>query len=528
MTSPEKKHQAKIIESMQRPDFYSDPVRSVTLRETHISMVFLTGDVVYKVKKAVDMGFLDFTTLENRRQYCNQEVQLNRRLTSDVYLDVVAITLENGRYRLQGPGEAVEYAVKMRQLPRRATMAALLREDSLENHRIDLLADVLSRFYRQARTGSQISAYGTRDIVRKNCEENFDQLAEFAANTISKRMFIFIRSATRSFLNRRKQLFQRRVENGKIRDGHGDLRAGHIYFTEDGVQIIDCIEFNERLRCNDMASDLAFLAMDLDFEGFSGVARDLLKAFVRHSGDEDGYLLMDFYKCYRALVRVKVNCLRLQQKNLVEDRRAELLKDTRRYMDLACEYAAQFARPAIWVVCGMVATGKSTIARELAARFNVRRLSSDLIRKELFDDPAADRLAVGEGIYSREADSITYGKLMRLAQKEIEKENSVIVDATFSRQHNRQAMLRLAEDLDANIIFLECFCSEAIIKERLKNRETLPSVSDARRQHFEKLKALYEPLDDIPQAIRITIDTQNALDATIREILSRADLPTPG
>jgi len=213
---------------MHTPDFYPHPVRSITLRETHISMVFLTGDFVYKIKKPVDMDFLDFTTLEKRRHFCSEEVRLNRRLSSDVYLDVAAITYRQNRYYLNGPGPAVEYAVKMRQLPHQTTMVRLLRKGKLDSSSIDLLARILSQFHNRAKITGQNDAYGALKTVRENCEENFIQLEEFAGNTISMPMFLFIRSVNRSFLKRRRTLFKRRIEHRKIREGHGDLRAGHI------------------------------------------------------------------------------------------------------------------------------------------------------------------------------------------------------------------------------------------------------------------------------------------------------------
>ena len=522
------KHQSRIIEFMHRPDFYPHPVRSVTLRETHISMVFLTGDYVYKIKKPVDMGFLDFTTLEKRRQYCRRELELNRRLSRHVYLAVVPVTFKQNRYYLDGPGRPVEYAVKMRQLPHKATMVNLLRAGKLDSNRVELLARVLSQFYNQSETGDRIDACGNHEAIEKNCEENFGQLREFVGNTFSPKMLLFIRSATRSYLTRRKALFRKRVDSGRIRDCHGDLRSGHIYFVEDGIQIIDCIEFNDHFRYNDVASDLAFLAMDLDFEGFSAVARVLLKAYVHYANDEDIYVMMNFYKCYRALVRVKVNCLRLRQNDLVEEQRTKLLEKTHRYMDLAYRYAEQFTRPTIWVVCGMPASGKSTISKKLADKLDARILSSDLIRKALFKGQAQKKLAFEEGLYSREATSITYGKLLLLAQEEIEKENSVILDATFSRKNQRRQALRLAEATDANIVFLECLCSEKVIKDRLKKRNTEPTLSDARPEHFENLKAVFEPLNDLSQSIHLTVDTQKSADDSIRDILARQDLPIPG
>jgi hypothetical protein len=334
MAAQEDNHQAKIVKLMQKSDFYPHRVQSVTLLETHISTVFLTGDIVYKVKKPVDLDFLDFTTLDKRRHFCDKEVELNRRLTHDVYLDVVAITHKNDRFHLQGPGKPVEYAVKMRQLPDNASMVRRLSNNRLDTSAVDLLTRILSQFYRKARTDPDVNAIGSWPTVRKNCEENFTQTEEFAGDVIDRRKYQIIRAASRSFLQRRKALFDLRVEENKIREGHGDLRTGHVYFAEDGIQIIDCIESNYRFRCSDIASDLAFLAMDLDFEGYPHIAHMLLKAYIHHTGDRDVMILMDFYKCYRAFVRTKVNCFRLKQGELAEKEELRLRQQAMQYLEL--------------------------------------------------------------------------------------------------------------------------------------------------------------------------------------------------
>jgi aminoglycoside phosphotransferase family enzyme/predicted kinase len=526
MAARENQHQSKIIKLMQTPHFYPHPVQSVTLRETHISIVFLTGDVVYKIKKPVDMDFLDFTNLESRLYFCEKEVELNRRLTRDVYLDVVAITLENDRYHLQGGGRPVEYAVKMRQLPDEAMMLKRLLNDKLNPTAIDSLARILSLFYRGARTDPDISALGSWHIVRRNCEENFTQTEEFAGSLIDRRMYQIIRSATRSFLQRRRALFDLRVNEGRIRDCHGDLRTDHIYYTEDGIQIIDCIEFNQQFRCSDIASDLAFLAMDLDFKEYPNTARTLLKAYIDHSGDRDVMMLMDFYKCYRAFVRAKVNCLRLKQKGLDNRDRGQLLGAVRRFVDIAYQYARQFSRPTLWVVCGMIASGKSTVAKALAEALQCRVLRSDLVRKQLFERRALDfkEVAFGEDIYSKEATSLTYGKLLLQAQKEIERGNSIILDATFSRRQQRREVLRLAADMDANTIFVECRCRLEIIKQRLTERDALTQVSDARLDHLDAFKSWYEALDEISNEIFVSVDTERPLNENVAKILSRVDM----
>jgi aminoglycoside phosphotransferase family enzyme/predicted kinase len=518
----EVQRQSKIFRAMERPAFYPHPVAAIRQRETHISKVFLTGSYVYKIKKPVNLEFLDFTTLEKRLHFCHQEVILNRRLTHNVYLDVVPITLKDGQYYLAGPGSPVEYAVKMRQLPEDRSMVRLLQRGKIDKEALEELSCILARFYGQAPTSGYINAFGSWETIGTNCEENFRQTEMFVETILDERMFQIVRAATRSFLRRWQDLFEHRIEREKIRDCHGDLRAGHVYFADE-IQILDCIEFNERFRYGDIASDLAFLAMDLDYEGYSQIAQDLLKTYVRYTKDQDVFVLLDFYKCYRAFVRVKVNCFGLQKGNLGKQETSRLLRQTDQYMDLAYRYAVQFTRPTLWVVCGMPASGKSTIAKELTKTLGVKVFRSDVIRKELFGLQPDEEVDVPfeEGVYSTGASSLTYGKLLLLAQDEIEKGYSVILDATYSSRHQRSEVLRLAKDMDANLMFVECICPEAILKERLMSREATSSVSDARLRHLEQIKARFEPLDEVRDKMHIDVDTERPLEESMEHILSR-------
>jgi aminoglycoside phosphotransferase family enzyme/predicted kinase len=513
--------QAEIFQAMEKPEFYPHPVTRIKIRETHISMVFLTGAYVYKIKKAINLEFLDYTSLSKRKFYCLQETALNRRLSDDVYLGVVAITRKNGCYFLNGPGDVVEYAVKMRQLPEQRSLVRLLRRAKIDQKAISQIALKLSKFYEHAPIGGKTSAYGTWETIRTNCEENSRQSEPFAGTVIDDRMFRVVRAATCSFLNRRKVLFEQRVNRGKIRDCHGDLRSGHIYLT-DGIQIIDCIEFNERYRYSDITSDLAFLAMDLDYEGFPNAAQHLLDCYVRYADDPDVFVLIDFYKCYRALVRAKVNCLRLANGALGQPQKKRLLKETDRYLNLAYKYAILFTRPTMWVICGMVACGKSTIAKKLSEITNIGVLHSDLIRKDLFGMKSEDVMDVPfeVGIYSKGASSLAYGKLLLLAQEKIEKGSSVILDATFSKRRQRREALRLAEDMDANIVFIECIAPVRVIEARLLKREDDACVSDARLHHVKQLMSQFEPFQDIADQTHIRIDTQKPVKENMTKILS--------
>jgi predicted kinase len=321
-------------------------------------------------------------------------------------------------------------------------------------------------------------------------------------------------------------LFERRILEGNIRDCHGDLRTGHIYFTDDGIQIIDCIEFNNRFRYGDIASDLAFLAMDIDFLEFSQTAHSLIKAYACYSDDPDIFTLLDFYKCYRAMVRLKVNCFRLQQNDLNPRKRMMLLKSTRRYLKLAYQYAENFVRPTLWIVFGMIATGKSTLAQEISERLDIKLFRSDVIRKELFTHETArwNTIPFKEGIYSKHATSLVYGKLFLLAQEEIDRGNSVILDATFSSKDHRSEAFRMTENMDVNIVFVECKCRDTTILKRLEKRQTETSVSDARPKLFKNFKNDYEAPNEIRPEFYIAVDTEESTGHIMENVFSYIDL----
>lgn len=529
--TPESHHQSpsqpEYVSAMREGSFYPHSVQTIILRETHISRVFLTGPLVYKVKKPIEMGFLDFTTLKKRGYYCHREVELNQRLTSGVYEGVTAITREENGLQLDGPGPAEEYAVRMKQLDPEHSLTQML-PNKIDDTAVNRLARKLARFYERAAAGHEIDHFGTKEAIAGNCRENFQQLRQAGREEITRRYLQIIEAATRDFLEKNQDLLEKRISNGRIRDGHGDLRTDHVYFTEDEIQIIDCIEFNDRFRYSDVACDLAFLAMDLDFQGCHRLAGSLMTAFSEHSGDRRIFSLLDFYKCYRAMVRVKVSYLRLRQEGLATGEKTKLTEQMNRYLGLAYRSAVQFSRPMIWVVCGQAATGKSTLAKALADALNIEVIRSDVVRKELFpeaDSRAAENRPFQEGIYSRNATALTYGQLLLRAQEKIEKGDSVILDATFSSRENRREVLRLAEETGALAIFVECACDLQTIKNRLLRRSEKESVSDARIQHLEDLKATYEEPTELSEQCLIRIDSGKPLDKNLSDIFMYTATP---
>jgi hypothetical protein len=512
----------RICNAFWEPAFYPHPVLHIRRIDTHISAVFLTGPRVYKLKKAVDFGFLNFSRLEDRRRFCFQEVRLNQRLSTGVYLGVAAVRMdESGRLSLDGPGRDVEYAVCMRQLDPQDSLEARLSSGRIPSGAMEALGHRLASFYRNAQRSREIDRFGTPEIISYNVEENFAQTERFAGTWLDRERWEFIRTVARHFLSHHTRLFLERIARERICDGHGDLRPDHIYFAET-LQIIDCIEFNDRFRYGDTAADLAFLHMDLDLAGAAHWSRRTLAAYVREAGDPGLYRLLDFYACYRAMVRVKVCCLRADQ--MGETERASLIESARRYLQQAYRHAVHFATPTLWICCGLPASGKSKLARSLASLLEIDALHSDRVRRELLDstEPSASAAAFGEGLYRPEKKERVYARILSLAHERLRSGRSVILDATFSTAKWRREALRLAEDMDCSVVFLECRCSTAVLEDRLRARETKKTDSDARFHHLPGFLETYEPTDELPESVLCRIDTEGPHSETVLQAMNAA------
>jgi len=314
---------------------YPESTDRIELVQTHISLVFLTDNHVYKIKKPVNFGFLDFSTVEKRKYYCEREMELNRRLAPDIYLAVLPVTVDNGDVVIGGKGRIIEYAVKMRRLPMEYLMIRLLRDNQLSSEMVERVARRIALFHAEAEGSSQIDKFGSTEIIRNNTDENFAQTQKYVGKSITKSQYDVIRAFTEDYLNNRSDLFQKRVAEGKIKDCHGDLHLEHVCITEP-IRIFDCIEFNDRFRYSDTAADIGFLAMDLDFHGRRDLSETLMEAYVKFSGDNGVLDIVDFYKVYRAYVRGKVISFQIDSPDPTS--RGETLRAAQKYFSLATSY----------------------------------------------------------------------------------------------------------------------------------------------------------------------------------------------
>lgn len=491
-----------LIESLLDPASYPGTAGSVELIQTHISYILLTPEFAYKIKKPVDFGFLDFTTLEKRLFFCEEEVRLNKRLAPGVYLGVAAVVKKDGGFEMEGAGKPVEYAVKMRRLPEESLLEYSLLSGEISNSTITRIASAIAAFHGTAATDERISSFGSPALIKKNTDENFAQTVAFAGRAISKGLFERVREYTGDFLKRNGELFIRRVNEGFIRDCHGDIHSGHISIS-DGINIFDCIEFNERFRFSDTVADAAFLSMDLDFHNRADLARLFESSYFAATGDTEGRALLDFYKCYRAYVRGKVEAFKSAEPEVAAGERSDALLAARRHFHLSGLYSSGGWRPTLAVVCGLSGTGKSTVAALIAEKASFVRLSSDAVRKELAGVKPSEhrREGWGRGIYSEEFTERTYGELVRRASSLLKEGRSVVLDATFSKRRFIDAARSASAWRRAEFHIIECAASDGTVKKHLLERkageeESAEAVSDADWGIYLKQKAAFEPIEE--------------------------------
>ena len=338
-------NQEEIVKALLRPEAYDEKVKKIRALQTHISYVFLTGKYAYKIKKPVNFGFLDFSTLEKRKQFCELEVQLNSRLSPHVYLGTVPVIAEGGRLRFGsihdgnrgGDGDTVDWAVVMNKIPMEKSMKKLAEQNKLTRDIIDSVAWKIAEFHKSAETSPEIEKYGSIAVVKKNTDENFEQTEKYIGVTISEDTYYRLFDYTEDFYRNNADIFQGRIQSKKIRDCHGDLHMEHICITEP-ITIFDCIEFNYRFRYSDTAADIAFLAMDMDFHGLKSLSEYLIERYMEYSGDHGLRDILDFYKIYRAYVRGKVISFRLDDPHIPEHEKEWAKKEANSYFKLAESY----------------------------------------------------------------------------------------------------------------------------------------------------------------------------------------------
>ena len=445
------------------------------LIQTHISWVLLGEDLVYKIKKPVDFGFLDYTTLERRRSFCEKEIKLNRRLAEDIYLGVSKVTEKKGDISIDGDGKVIDYAVRMKRMPQDRMMDVLIENDEIDESHIVALAKKIAEFHLKAETNDYIASFGSVEINKFNTDENFEQTKDGVGEFLTEYQYKSIKDFTNRFYKEKATLFERRVRDGKIRDCHGDLYSHNIcIIDEKTIWVYDCIEFNERFRYSDVASDVAFLLMDLENYSKYDLSELFFDEYLEFSKDYGMDDIIGFYKIYRAYVRGKIAYFQSQK------------EQAKLYFDLAFGYLPNSYKPRVVVISGLTGSGKSSVAEAISSRRNFIVVSSDVVRKklagmELYDK---DLSAYGKGIYTEEMTKRVYDSMINEAYDLVREGNNVIIDATFIKKWQRDKVFKKFKriGIEPFLVFIEVDDKTAI--DHLEKRKREKSVSNGRYEIF--------------------------------------------
>lgn len=507
----------KMIEQLRHaPEWPADEL-PIEMKQTHISVLLLGRNRVVKLKKPVDFGFLDYTTLKKRQQACEDEIRLNRRLCPDVYIGLGGVIEIDGQIRFSGrTGKIVDYCVWMKRLPDDRMLDQLAARNQVTEGMLDRVAGRLSEFHRTSQRGAEVSKWGSLAEIRHNWEENLAQTAPFVGRTISASTCESIRAWVNGWLEKKADLFDRRGRDGRIVDGHGDVRCESICVLEDAVCIYDCIEFNDRFRCEDVASEAAFLAMDLDARGRPDLGYFFTENYQRRVGDKDFFALLPFYRCYRAFVRGKVLSFRLNESEFSGKEQRAAAEEAANYFELARRYASPLQRPAVIAVAGLSGTGKTSVARAIAGELGGRVVSSDAVRQSLFG-AAKQPAGYGEGVYTAEANRQTFRKMIAEARELMAEDGCVILDATFRRAEDRLAARELVLGVGAEWRLIECRLAPGLVRTRLTERAARQEgLSDATWETYVRQREESESLCHESDGDCLALDTGGSLLITSR------------
>lgn len=510
--------QEALVRSLLRRRAFPDHPARVRLVQTHLSWVFLTPTRVYKIKKAVNLGFANFSTLALRRRFCGVEVAVNRRLAPRVYLGVEPIALTRSGPVVGVPGRAVEYAVVMRRVPDARLLSRQLHRAPGDYPRLTRVAERLARFYAVSRVGPRDPDVGPRAVTRI-VNDNFRLLEKFSGRLFDPEALADLRHWSDARHAALSPLIARRAREGRAVHGHGDLHLAHIYVDGD-IEILDGTEFARRYRVGDVAQDVAFLAMDLEARGRHDLSRHLQRVLARKLRDPEMVRLLPWYKSYRALVRAKVNALMSAEHEVPAAARASARRRALRYFRLAQRIARWRGKPAIVVVGGLTGTGKTRIALDLAARFGMEWVATDVLRKLLAGIDPFESAAAGlrQGIYSAAHTRRTMAAVRSEAAALVRAGRPVVLDGTFQRRSDRDAVRRLGKRLAVPVRFVLCEAPPAVVQARLRGRSARPSISDAQWAVYQRMRRTFEDFEEIPAGEVLRLDTRATLGILGRRI----------
>ncbi|SEQ94905.1 hypothetical protein SAMN05421690_100437 [Nitrosomonas sp. Nm51] len=529
------KPSSELIRSLMQAEVYDHPVKAIKLIETHISWVILTGTYAYKIKKPCNLGFLDFSSLSQRRYFCHEELRLNKRLAAPIYLDIITITGSPAHPVLQGTGEVIEYALKMVQFPQSAQLDIMLEDGKLGNTHIDAFAHRLAVFHQNAAIAAPDICYGSPEHVKQSVTQTFENIRSSQEAQQHGAKLTELENWSSSFFSTRKHLFEQRKRDGFIRECHGDLHLRNLLWLHDKPLAFDCLEFDPNLRWIDTLSDIAFLVMDLQDKKKPQLAYRLLNAYLAYCGDYSGLQVFRFYLVYRAIIRAMVEAIRAGQAGISTAEKYKAEKDCHTYMTLAKSYICP-QKPVLVIAHGFSASGKSTLSQLLLERIGAIRVRSDVERKRIFGlldntsttnsrsntDRANAHYGTPPHIYSPEASTKAYAKLSILAEDILEAGFPVILDAAFLKHKERLSFQELAQNRQLPFIILSVNASPDTLRRRIRARPK--GISDADISVLEHQLKTSEPLheDELPYVITVDTEQNLNLDELAMAILQKS------
>lgn len=506
-----------LIQQMMQPRFYPHTVvEPICLIQTHISFVLLTGEYVYKLKKSVNFGFLDYSSLESRRHFCQQELQMNQRGASEIYLAVLPISQQGETFELGSAANVVEYTLKMRQFPQENLWTSVFDRQELSESHLEELGRTVARFHAESPTDDYIQKFGRSDRIKAAIDGNYQATEKYIDRVQTRDRFEQTKEYTDRFFDQNRELFDQRIAQGKIRSCHGDLHLRNIATWHDKILLFDCIEFNEPFRLVDVMYDVAFVVMDLDARDRRDLANIFLNTYVEETGDWEGLQVLPLYLCRQAYVRAKVTSFLLDDPGISDEEKQQASENSQHYYQLAWDYT-QPRQGRLLVMFGLSGSGKSTVARWVAHHVGAIQIRSDAVRKHLAGIPLNQRGE--ETIYSEEMTRQTYDRVLELGRLLASKGWSVILDAKFDRSIWRKKAIELAIAENLPLQILHCQAPVSVMRDRLNRRAG--DIADATADLLDAQLAEAEPLDEIEQNYAIAIDTTQPLAAQLGGLIDR-------
>jgi uncharacterized protein len=504
-----------LIEQMLQPGFYPHAVTEpIQLVQTHISYVLLTGNYAYKLKKPANFGFLDFSTLEKRQHFCQEELRLNQRGAAELYLEVLPVTQVGEQYHLDGIGEPVEYVLKMRQFPQESLFSKLFEQGKLNETHLEELGRVVARYHAKTTTNDYIRSFGEVSQIRAAFDENYEQTEKYIGGPQTQEQFDETKAYTERFFAERQELFQSRIQNDYIRECHGDLHLRNIALWQDQILLFDCIEFNEPFRFVDVMFDIAYAVMDLEAQQRKDLSNAYLNTYIEQTGDWEGLQVLPIYLNRQSYVRAKVTSFLLDDPGVPAAVKEEAAKTAAKYYKLAWEYTKPKQGQLI-LMSGLSGSGKSTTAKYLARQLGAIHIRSDAVRKHLGGISLSER--GGDDLYTVEMTHKTYARLLELGTILANQGFSVILDAKYDQQQVRQEVIDQAEKHQLPLKIIYCTAPTEVIQERLVNRTG--DIADATVDLLASQMQQAEPFTDAEKSYVQLWDTTQTQEAQLNQII---------